>query len=438
MATLKKEAEQSNATIAALGTQVEQSSARGLKSLGLNPAACCVHTRVQLGHELWVFVLPHSGSEVAEGDWMRESDFGAAGGSLQNLPQTITETADDEKHLALAKELQPYQRQVAELESALATSKKERMAEVEEHALYKQRAHAVLKKKNDQIELLTSDEGSAQELNAKLISAEAQVEDLEEKLVKMTANLAETCQEKSHLQEQLKSGASARAEVLELRSTCTALETKCETLLEKEKVMLKEMQDAISAEEERSAEKSKALKKEHNEHRTRAKQMMHERDQEIEELRERLRNVGAAPAPAAPAESPVQPGPQEETPVDVEADPSDENVDGLLRAARIQAQRDDELTKFQQKIAEYESKLRSSNQTKLLLTEQVAALKQEIRKAERNKARDSAPMEYLKNIVKEYIKTGNHADLMPVLTMLLQYTPDEVAEIEGARNSRWF
>ena len=74
----------------------------------------------------------------------------------------------------------------------------------------------------------------------------------------------------------------------------------------------------------------------------------------------------------------------------------------------------------------------------IALSIQVAALKEEIRKAERNKARDSAPMEYLKNIVKEYIKTGNHADLMPVLTMLLQYTPTEVEEIEAARRSRWF
>ena len=75
---------------------------------------------------------------------------------------------------------------------------------------------------------------------------------------------------------------------------------------------------------------------------------------------------------------------QEETPSEAKLDPS-ENVDGLLRAARIQvchllsvmiskmiwicgqAQRDDELTKYQQKLAE-------SNQTKLLLTEQVQKL----------------------------------------------------------------
>ena len=47
-------------------------------------------------------------------------------------------------------------------------------------------------------------------------------------------------------------------------------------------------------------------------------------------------------------------------------------------------------------------------------------------------------VEYLKNIVKEYIKTGNHADLMPVLGTLLQFTPVELEEIEAARNTRWF
>ena len=47
-------------------------------------------------------------------------------------------------------------------------------------------------------------------------------------------------------------------------------------------------------------------------------------------------------------------------------------------------------------------------------------------------------MEYLKNIIKEYIKTGNHSDLMPVMGTLLQFTPTELEEIETARNARWF
>lgn len=68
----------------------------------------------------------------------------------------------------------------------------------------------------------------------------------------------------------------------------------------------------------------------------------------------------------------------------------------------------------------------------------MAALKDELRRNERDKARDSAPMEYLKNIVKEYIKTGNHAHLMPVLATLLQFSEAELAEIESARNARWF
>lgn len=68
--------------------------------------------------------------------------------------------------------------------------------------------------------------------------------------------------------------------------------------------------------------------------------------------------------------------------------PRDETSD-LLRAARIQvcdpldnmwrlnvlqAQRDEELSKFHQKIAEMEGKLTASNQTKLLLTEQAPTL----------------------------------------------------------------
>ena len=65
-------------------------------------------------------------------------------------------------------------------------------------------------------------------------------------------------------------------------------------------------------------------------------------------------------------------------------------------------------------------------------------MKEQIVKGQREKARDSAPMEYLKNIVKEYIKTGNHDQLMPVVTTLLQFSEAEVQEIESARSSRWF
>lgn len=41
----------------------------------------------------------------------------------------------------------------------------------------------------------------------------------------------------------------------------------------------------------------------------------------------------------------------------------------------MQAQRDEELSKFNVKLTEYENKLTASNQTKLLLTEQVFAVR---------------------------------------------------------------
>jgi len=46
-------------------------------------------------------------------------------------------------------------------------------------------------------------------------------------------------------------------------------------------------------------------------------------------------------------------------------------------------------------------------------------------------------MEYLKNIVIAYMEGGSHEQLMPVLTMLLQLTPEEVERV-NAKRGRWF
>lgn len=169
---------------------------------------------------------------------MRETDFGASGGNLENLPQTITEVADDEKHSAVAMELQPLQRRVKELEAELAACKKDLESETEEFKLYKQRAHAVLKKKNDQIAEMTSDDGIDTVTN-KLGDSQAKVELLESNVVELTDNLSKMSKERDALQVQVD---SSNAEIEQLRSICSTLEDKCETFIQKEKTMLKELQ----------------------------------------------------------------------------------------------------------------------------------------------------------------------------------------------------
>lgn len=67
---------------------------------------------------------------------------------------------------------------------------------------------------------------------------------------------------------------------------------------------------------------------------------------------------------------------------------------------------------------------------------QEAALKREIRELERTKRRDGANLEYLKNIVLKYMETQEHDKLMPVLTTLLQFSPEEVAKVQEARTAQ--
>lgn len=56
-----------------------------------------------------------------------------------------------------------------------------------------------------------------------------------------------------------------------------------------------------------------------------------------------------------------------------------------------------------------------------------------LRQLERTKKRDGANLEYLKNIVLKYMETQEHDKLLPVLTTLLQFSPEEVAKVQEAR-----
>lgn len=104
-------------------------------------------------------------------------------------------------------------------------------------------------------------------------------------------------------------------------------------------------------------------------------------------------------------------------------------------------------------LAQAQDSAREAEEMIRLHNLQEAALKKEIREVstfpdrvcrinlrflqlERTKNRDGANLEYLKNIVLKYMETQEHEKLLPVLTTLLQFSPEEVARVQGARTAQ--
>jgi len=65
---------------------------------------------------------------------------------------------------------------------------------------------------------------------------------------------------------------------------------------------------------------------------------------------------------------------------------------------------------------------------------QQKVLKEEIRKMERDKKREGADLVYLKNIVIKYMTSNEHEALLPVISTLLQFSPEELQKIKQVRS----
>ncbi|KAK1303419.1 Protein GRIP [Acorus calamus] len=109
--------------------------------------------------------------------------------------------------------------------------------------------------------------------------------------------------------------------------------------------------------------------------------------------------------------------------------------------ARQQAQREEELAQtqrhilaLQEEIEELERENRLHNQQvgacMLLLGALEAMLKAELRNMERMQKRENVDMTYLKNVILKLLETGEVEALLPVVGMLLQFSPDEIKKCQ--------
>ncbi|KAI4327827.1 hypothetical protein L6164_020244 [Bauhinia variegata] len=104
----------------------------------------------------------------------------------------------------------------------------------------------------------------------------------------------------------------------------------------------------------------------------------------------------------------------------------------ILLLARQQAQREEELARSQRHILALQEEIEELERENRLHSQQEAMLKAEFRDMERSKKREGVDMTYLKNVILKLLETGEVEALLPVIGMLLQFSPEEVQKCQQA------
>ncbi|KAL0463751.1 UNVERIFIED_CONTAM: protein GRIP [Sesamum latifolium] len=105
-----------------------------------------------------------------------------------------------------------------------------------------------------------------------------------------------------------------------------------------------------------------------------------------------------------------------------------------LILARQQAQREEELAQTQRHILALQEEIEELEHENRLHRQQEAKLKEELRNMERTQKREGVDLTYLKNVILKLLETGEVERLLPVIAMLLQFSPDECMSIRLDRD----
>ncbi|KAG2695208.1 hypothetical protein I3760_07G003700 [Carya illinoinensis] len=96
----------------------------------------------------------------------------------------------------------------------------------------------------------------------------------------------------------------------------------------------------------------------------------------------------------------------------------------------------EELAQSQRHILALQEEIEELERENRLHSQQEAILKAELRNMERMQKREGVDMTYLKNVILKLLETGEVEALLPVIGMLLQFSPEEIQKCQQAyRNS---
>lgn len=330
----------------------------------------------------------------------------------------------------------------------------EKMNRVEsEFASYKVRAHALLQKKDAEL-ASTKDSDQFKALEEALKDAEREIllvsaekdkalqdlkdvhTNLEKEISTRDAALSIAEQQIKNLQLKFDSALSNHQSEKEtwdrsLRNVEETWRLRCEAL---ERQNEETSSQNLEKEVEELKLQCKKLKEEQHTFHDLADKMMEEKDKEISRLLDDIENLRQL----------LDSRPSVEYSEDHTAlhkqDASNSNASAaeqqILILARQQAQREEELGQTQRHILALQEEIEELEHENRLHRQQEAMLKEELRNMERMQKREGVDLTYLKNVILKLLETGEVERLLPVIGMLLQFSPDEMQKSQqGYRSS---
>ncbi|KAG8660079.1 hypothetical protein MANES_02G112700v8 [Manihot esculenta] len=318
-----------------------------------------------------------------------------------------------------------------------------------EFSSYKVRAHALLQRKEvelaaaqDSEQLKALEEAIKEaERELSLISSERDeaLQDLQDALANYDKELAERDAALNNSKQQMKSieikldSANSRYQFEK-----EAWETNLQNLEESWRLRY----EALKAEKEATSgqdiqKELEELKEEHEAFRDLADRMIGEKDKEISKLVDDNKNLRYS------LESRPQDD-QNENNITVFSALKKQDAPNLstsaaeqqiLLLARQQAQREEELAQSQRHILALQEEIEELQRENRLHGQQEAMLKAELRNLERSQKREGVDLTYLKNVILKLLETGEVEVLLPVVAMLLQFSPEEVLKCQEAYNA---
>lgn len=113
----------------------------------------------------------------------------------------------------------------------------------------------------------------------------------------------------------------------------------------------------------------------------------------------------------------------------------------LVHYAQQQARREAESTAIRRQSNELEVALRDAEIRGDKLMDQANLLKEEIRKLERDRSRESANLEYLKNIVLRFMMSTSYSvkqQMITAIATILEFSPKELSQVRKVQSATWW
>lgn len=335
-------------------------------------------------------------------------------------------------------------------DAELAAARKEINRLETEFSSYKVRAHALLQKKDAEL-AATKDSEQVKALEEALKEAEKEVsltcadrdralQDLQDALANHDKELVERETALNAFKQQIK-GLEAKLDSANARhqSDREAWERNLRNLEE----MWQSRYDALKVQNEASSgeelekelgdlkQQYKKLKEEHNSFRDLADRMIGEKDNEISRLLDDNKNLQRSleSRPQADQNDNYNTGSQKPDTSGLSTSAAEQQI---LVLARQQAQREEELAQSQRHILALQEEIEELERENRLHSQQEAMLKEELRNMDRTQKREGVDMTYLKNVILKLLETGEVEALLPVIGMLLQFSPEEIQKCQQA------